>query len=152
MLKPHPKVISDMKRHVLIVEDDDLLAQSIARNLNARGFSTILAPTVEAAIREVETASLGLMLLDVDLPDGSGWEVLRTLRGRSTKATPVVVISGLRPNRRLVEELGCIAVLEKPFPIEAVLRVVHDRFRDQAHSKGDGATVTPVVLREEDLA
>jgi DNA-binding response OmpR family regulator len=65
-----------------------------------------------------------LVLLDIDLPDGSGWEVLRALRAGGHYDVGVIVMSALPPNPRLIEELGCVAGLEKPFPMDSLLRLV----------------------------
>jgi DNA-binding response OmpR family regulator len=64
------------------------------------------------------------VLLDIDLPDGSGWEVLRALRAGGHQDVGVVVMSALPPNPRLIEEFGCVAGLEKPFPMDTLLRLV----------------------------
>lgn len=109
---------------VLIVEDDPVLVDVIERNLSARGITTRSAAGVAPAVAALEEACPSLILLDVDLPDGSGWEVLRALRRQGCPETRSIVITGLRPNQRLVRELECTAVLEKPFPIDALVRLV----------------------------
>jgi DNA-binding response OmpR family regulator len=75
-------------------------------------------------VTALEEGCPSLVLLDVDLPDGSGWEVLRALRRQGCQDTRSIVITGLRPNGHLVRELECAAVLEKPFPIETLVRLV----------------------------
>ena len=109
---------------VLIVEDDATLAHAVARNLTARGYLIRSAGTVSDALDAVRQQLPALVLLDIDLPDGSGWEILRTLRADGHQVVPVVVMSALRPNPRLVAELGCVGVLEKPFPMDSLLRMV----------------------------
>jgi DNA-binding response OmpR family regulator len=109
---------------VLVVEDDEVMARAIARNLTARGYSVRHAKSVAEALQALSTETPSVLLLDIELPDGSGWDVLRWLRSVDRSDIPVVVTSALRPNPRLVHELGCEAVLEKPFPIESLLRLV----------------------------
>ncbi|GAC1323836.1 MAG: hypothetical protein NVSMB22_11960 [Chloroflexota bacterium] len=109
---------------VLIVEDDQALLHSMERNLAVRGYVTRRASRIEDAIAEIQHQPPAVLLLDVDLPDGSGWEVLRTLDKKYVENIAVIVVSALRPNPRLVIEFGCFAVLEKPFPVEALLRQV----------------------------
>jgi CheY-like chemotaxis protein len=111
-------------RAVLVVEDDPTLARAIARNLSARGYVTRSATTVADATAAIAEADPALLLLDIDLPDGSGWEVLRGLRAAGRSDVPVIVMSALRPNPRLCDELDAASVLEKPFPMEALLRQV----------------------------
>ncbi len=113
-----------MSRTILVVEDDPTLVHATTRNLTARGYATRSATTVAEALAAVHIDCPVLMLLDIDLPDGSGWEVLRALRDAGHADVPVVVMSALRPNPRLCAELKTAAVLEKPFPMEALLRQV----------------------------
>jgi CheY-like chemotaxis protein len=109
---------------VLVVEDDPTLARAIVRNLSARGYVARSATTVADAIAAIAEADPALVLLDIDLPDGSGWEVLRLVRSAGRTDIPVIVMSALRPNPRLCDELDAVGVLEKPFPMEALLRQV----------------------------
>ena len=108
---------------VLVVEDDPILQHAITRNLSVRGYSTSSATTVAQALEILGHGCPDLVLLDIDLPDGSGWEVLRTLRAENRPEVEVVVMSALRPNLRLAHELRCVGVLEKPFPMESLLRL-----------------------------
>jgi DNA-binding response OmpR family regulator len=109
---------------ILIVEDDQTLMRSIARNLEARAYVTLQAPSIADADRAMAQVVPALVLLDIDLPDGSGWEVLRTLRATGHADVPAIIMSALRPNHRLAEELGAMGILEKPFPIESLVRLV----------------------------
>jgi two-component system KDP operon response regulator KdpE len=109
---------------VLVVEDDPTLARAIVRNLSARGYVARSATTVAEAMDAIAEARPTLVLLDIDLPDGSGWEVLRGLRAAGHSDIPVIVMSALRPNPRLCEDLHPAAVLEQPFPMASLLRLV----------------------------
>lgn len=123
---------------ILIVEDDVALVRIISRNLSIRGYATEVAPTVVEALRTVESGCPSLLLLDIDLPDGSGWEVLRVMRAGRCASVPVIVVSALRPNMGLVQELRCAAVVEKPFPIESLLRLIRAHVREPAQSPEAG--------------
>ena len=60
----------------------------------------------------------------------------REVRRLGWSSTPVIVVSALRPNARLAVELACASVLEKPFPMESLVRLV------RAHApEPDGATL-----------
>jgi DNA-binding response OmpR family regulator len=108
---------------VLVVEDDQALEHCVARNLRARGCSVRSAATVEDAMAVLRQEGQELVLLDIDLPDGSGWEIARMLR-QDGAATSIVVMSAMRPNARLTAELRIDGILEKPFPMESLLRLV----------------------------
>jgi DNA-binding response OmpR family regulator len=94
---------------------------------------------VADALLALESGCPALVVLDIDLPDGSGWEVLRALRAGGCQTTPVIVISALRPNPRLAQELQCAAVLEKPFPMESLLRLVSEALADSSERASPGA-------------
>jgi DNA-binding response OmpR family regulator len=108
---------------ILIVEDDETLRSLIARNLEARGCRVREAVTATEAMEAVLEESPGLILLDIGLPDRSGWDVLRELRTRGM-SIPTAVISAVRVSRERLDEFGPIAYLPKPFPLEALLRLV----------------------------
>jgi DNA-binding response OmpR family regulator len=109
---------------ILVVEDDESMTDAIVRNLTARGYEVHCAADVSEAIALLRIIQPAMVLLDIDLPDGSGWEVLRELRSQGVDDVPVIVITALRPNPSLVKELQCSAVLEKPFPMESLMRLV----------------------------
>jgi len=113
-----------MAGSILLIEDDPTLARSIRRNLTARGYPTRGAMTVAEATAAIDQELPWLVVVDIDLPDGSGWEVLRSLRQDGHTDVRAIVMSALRPNARLAHELDAIGVLEKPFPIQSLLRLI----------------------------
>jgi len=108
---------------VLVVEDDATLVHAITRNLAARGYTERCVETVAGALAALDQDPPRLVLLDIDLPDGSGWEVARQVRDTGGR-TAIVTMSALRPNARLCAECHVVGVLEKPFPMESLLRLV----------------------------
>ena len=64
---------------VLLVEDDPSLGDILGKNLEARGYRVDRAETLAQALASLAGEAPGVMLLDVNLPDGSGWDVLRAL-------------------------------------------------------------------------
>jgi two-component system KDP operon response regulator KdpE len=113
-----------MADSILVVEDDPTLARTITHNLAARGYATRSAMTVSAATEAIAAARPTVVLLDIDLPDGSGWEVVRSLRAGGRDDVAVIVTSALPPNPRLCHEFHAAGILEKPFPMESLLRLV----------------------------
>jgi two-component system cell cycle response regulator CtrA len=109
---------------ILLVEDERRLRQTLARSLAGRDFHVVEATTAAEAIAAATNTQFDLMLLDVNLPDASGWDVLRGLRGLQLEL-PVVVLSAVPPNPARVREFKPFGVLHKPFPIDALLRLIH---------------------------
>jgi DNA-binding response OmpR family regulator len=110
-------------RRVLLVEDELALRKVIARNLTSRGIQVSEAGTATDAVRLATTEQPDLLLLDINLPDQTGWEVLRKLKHNGT-AVPTIVVSAVRVSQSRLEEFQPLAYLPKPFPIEALLRLV----------------------------
>ena len=121
---------------VLLVEDELQLRRIITLNLARGGCSIAEADNVETAFdmfiaaRDVGVP-FDLIVLETHLPDRCGWDLLRMLRAASptngshaTDSTPVILISPLPITTRRLTEFGPVATLLKPFPIEALLRLV----------------------------
>jgi DNA-binding response OmpR family regulator len=108
---------------ILLVEDEPRLRQTLARSLAGRNFQVVEATTAGGAIAAVTDRRFDLMLLDINLPDATGWDVLRGLR-RAERQLPVVVMSAVPPNPARVREFRPFGILHKPFPIDALLRLI----------------------------
>jgi two-component system response regulator RegX3 len=103
---------------VLIVEDDDAVAEPLAKGLGREGFDVRRAADGAAALA---AAPADLVLLDLGLPDMDGFEVCRALRARS--AVPIIVLSarGEEIDRVIGLELGADDYLVKPFGFRELL-------------------------------
>jgi DNA-binding response OmpR family regulator len=108
---------------VLLVEDDPSLRTIVRRNLEARGYRVVAAETAAEALAAVEAGEPAVMLLDINLPDGSGWDVLRAL-GACGRQVPTVVLTAVPASRARLGEFRPAAYLPKPFPLEALLATV----------------------------
>lgn len=125
-------------RNVLVVEDDNVLSRIIERNLSARGARVLRAASVGEAIAAIAVSRPDAMLLDIDLPDRTGWDLLRALKTRGI-AVPAIVVSGTRVSPERLAEFKPIAYLPKPFPLDALLRLV---IGDEAVAGTEAKTAT----------
>ena len=110
-------------RTILVVEDEATFRQVLTRNLEARGHAVLGAETATEALRQLSDFRPDLMLLDINLPDRSGWDVLRELREHGMQV-PTVIVSAVRVSPARLEEFRPVAYLPKPFPLDALLRLV----------------------------
>jgi DNA-binding response OmpR family regulator len=124
-----------------VVEDDPTRLHAIERNLTASGYAVRTSTTVEEAVTILRQELVKLLVLDIGLPDGCGWDVLRELRARYRADVPVIVMSVLRLDPDLADDLGVMAVLGKPFPLEALLRLV-TQFVEGTRGSGDRSQPT----------
>ena len=108
---------------VLVVEDDESLCRILKRNLAARGIEAACAESVAAALQSIAAARPDLLVLDINLPDRSGWELCRALRARGFEI-PKIILSATRVTPERLAEFKPLAFLPKPFPLEALLRLV----------------------------
>ena len=82
----------DLKEKILVVDDERLIRQSLAKGLEEQGYLVISADNGKAAISLVEEESPDLVLLDLKLPDLNGIEVLKRLR-EIDKSLMVLIIT-----------------------------------------------------------
>ena len=118
---------------ILLVEDDAVLRDLVERNLLARQHAVSSAEDAESALRLLSRNAFDLIILDINLPDQTGWDVLRTAQregylqtqriGDETSLLPVVVLSAVRVSPRRLAEFRPLAYLPKPFPMDALLRL-----------------------------
>ncbi len=108
---------------ILLVDDERRMRQTIARSLSARGYHVDEVDTCRAAIEAASTGRYDLMLLDINLPDATGWDALRDLSSRG-HFVPTVMLSAVPPSALRVREFRPLGVLHKPFPMDALLRFV----------------------------
>jgi len=110
-------------QRILLVEDEAMLRRVIARNLRGRGFAVREAELANDAIAMALVQAPDLMLLDINLPDRTGWDVLRELRQRGL-TIPTIIVSAVRVSQSRLDEFHPLAYLPKPFLLEALLRIV----------------------------
>src|SRR5512136_13536 len=118
-----------MAKHILIVDDDDLMRRSLAFNLEQAGYHASTADSAETALSQVHLDKPDLVLLDISLPAMDGLDAMRHLKDQFD--LPVIFVTARR--RELDEalglELGGDDYITKPFDfnvlvahIKAVLR------------------------------
>jgi DNA-binding NtrC family response regulator len=106
---------------VLVVDDDESVAAGLQFLLEDMGWEVRHAPTAKQAYVEFSSFSPDLVLLDVELPDASGLDVLQQLKDYA-EGTAVIVISGAGTIDRVVEsmKMGALTFLQKPFDAGAL--------------------------------
>ena len=110
------------QRSVLVVEDDQAISKLIRNNLEDRYTRVFEAATGLECIRILGQDKVDLILLDVGLPDFSGWGILSLLRLTATmRHIPIILVSAEPPDRALVERLQPDDYIQKPFDIRNLL-------------------------------
>ncbi len=124
--------MNGQKQTVLVVEDDALISEMVAKNLKLEGYHVESARDGEEGLSKIKESSPDLILLDVLLPKLDGWEVLTRLRDDPQKKDiPVIMLTALSDERSKIQGLrgGADDYVTKPFSslelmarVEAVLK------------------------------
>ncbi|MEC0266738.1 response regulator transcription factor [Paenibacillus anseongense] len=110
---------------ILIIEDDSSIQMLLKLSLEVEGFHPIVAGTVASGLDVLAAQSIDLILLDLMLPDQSGFELLKTLQ-QAYKDIPVIVLTAKNEmnDKILGFQLGADDYLTKPFETrELIMRI-----------------------------
>jgi len=130
-------VRNDTDMRVLLIEDDSATAQSIELMLKSESFNVFTTDLGEEGVDLGKLYDYEIILLDLNLPDMSGYEVLRTLRISRVK-TPILILSGIAGIEDKVKGLGFGAddYMTKPFHKDELVARIHAIVRrSQGHAQ-----------------
>ncbi|MDQ4029842.1 MAG: response regulator transcription factor, partial [Actinomycetota bacterium] len=118
-------VLTVVTTKVLVIEDDEVIAQGMARHLGSAGFDPLVVGNGEAGLARLRYERPDVCVLDLMLPGTDGWKLIELARNEGI-GTPIVVVSarGTEHDRVHALELGADDYLVKPFSMrELVARV-----------------------------
>lgn len=138
-----------MNEHILIVDDEAELAELLAVYLRNGGFRVTLCGDGACALHCIESEAIDLAILDVMLPDMSGFEICRTIRQKYF--FPIIMLTAkIDDNDKIFGlTLGADDYITKPFnPLEVVARVrTQLRRASQYNSAASGEAVEEIDIR-----
>lgn len=138
---------------VLVVEDEEALSQLLSYNLGKEGYDVAIASDGDDVLIAVDEEKPDLVLLDWMLPNVSGIEICRQLRGqKETRDIPVIMLTarGEEEDRVRGLELGADDYITKPFSMsELVARMRAVLRRSRPTIAGDVATFADITLDRE---
>jgi DNA-binding response OmpR family regulator len=107
---------------VLLIEDDSAVAETVRRGLATQGHSTDVAPDARSARSLAAQHEYEAVLLDLNLPDGSGYDLIGELR-TSKPQVPVLMLTGRTSKEDVVHgfEVGADDYITKPFDVRELL-------------------------------
>ncbi|HEV2752496.1 MAG TPA: response regulator transcription factor [Solirubrobacteraceae bacterium] len=138
--------MTDAAATLLLVEDDDATRTFLADNLSADGYELLVADCARDATRLLETKFPDLALVDVGLPDGSGFDLVGRVReadglaSRIDPRTPIIVVSGRADELDRIRgfERGCDDYVCKPFSYPELRGRVAALLRRANHRRAHG--------------
>jgi len=134
------------KGRVLVVEDEADLGSSLAYALRASGYEAEVADRGEVALRALDLFQPDLVLLDIMLPDISGLEICKRVRGMQGRRQPAVIILSARVqeiDRVVGFEVGADDYVVKPFSVRELMLRSEARLKArQSTLPAEGATAS----------
>jgi DNA-binding response OmpR family regulator len=133
---------------VLIVEDDEVIAQGMARHLGAAGFDAVWVGNGDQGLARLRYEQPDVCVLDLMLPGLDGWKLIETVRAEGI-GTPVVVVSarGTEHDRVHALEIGADDYLVKPFSMKELVARVRAAARRGAR-RDESPRGEPIAIEE----
>lgn len=120
------------KKKILVVDDSDFFAKVIQKTLTQDGYDVVRAACGEDGLRLVRDEKPDLVLLDIVMPDISGFEVCRILRqAESNNLMPIIILTGQNSHEDMLEglDLGADDYILKPFDNRELLSRVKNTLK-----------------------
>jgi len=137
---------------VLIVDDDRILTRVLSAWLKEMGYAVLVEFDVPEALRMMKSRVVDAIILDLDMPSGSGTEVIERLKTyQRTGSIPIVVLSINRDPKIMakVREIGADEFIHKPTTSEQIAMTLNDLFHAQEvkEQKKDKKRITGMIER-----
>ena len=131
--------------HILLIEDNPGFAEGLRQNLEFDGYRVTVASDVATSSRAITADPPDLIILDLMLPDGNGYDVLRTIRERDS-VTPVLLLTALSEEAHKVRgfRLGADDYVTKPFGLLELLARIESLLRRSASGSFAVVRLPPV--------
>ncbi len=139
------------KQKILIVDDDENIAELISLYMTKECFETMMVHDGESALKAVESFEPNLMLLDIMLPGIDGYQVCREIRNR--RNLPIIMLSakGEVFDKVLGLELGADDYIEKPFDSKELVARVKAVLRRYRNTPAESGNEGPECVEYTDL-
>lgn len=130
---------------LLLLEDDTMIASGIMYALNNEGYEVIHCQDVQSASEQIKSQSFNLAILDMQLPDGNGFDVSAKLKNTET---PIIFLTIVDDEEKIVKafEEGADDYVVKPFRIRELLARVKRTLQKQAGANQDVMVVGKVAI------
>ena len=127
---------SDDMKHILVVEDDSFLNKMVTYNLSADGYDVISALNVKTATQALNSREFDLVLLDINLPDGNGFELCKLIKPQHPDTIVIFLTANDQESDQIRGyEVGAVDYITKPFVIGALQRKIKAMFAMLEHHR-----------------
>jgi two-component system response regulator RegX3 len=130
--------VTETAAHILVVEDEESLAETVRYNLEREGFRVSVAGDGQRALDRFRVDRPSLVILDLMLPEISGLDVCRMIRAESDVPIIVVTAKDSEADKVIGLELGADDYVTKPFSIRELVSRVRAHLRRSSMQRGVG--------------
>jgi CheY-like chemotaxis protein len=130
----------EANRRVLVVEDDTIMGQMVSEILNDVGFEATTATNGRMAFEKLKQKPIDFIILDILLPEMSGFEIYEKLQANpDTKNIPVMIVTAWADSRHMdrASQLGIQHFLAKPFTEDELLLAILTLLVDSSHHEDE---------------
>jgi len=133
------KVMEEYMNRLLLVEDDEALSMGIEFTLKDEGYEVLSASTLEGGKALFEREDFDLIILDVNLPDGNGYDLCKYIRTKGD--TPVIFLTALDEEVNVVLgfQIGGDDYITKPFRVKELLLRIKAILRRNSKTAASGS-------------
>ena len=128
---------------ILLAEDDPTIAEGLCYSLKAEGYEVVCCGSVQEGREALEREQFALCLLDLGLPDGSGFDLCRAVKAQGTD-TPVIFLTACDDETSVVMglDMGADDYIAKPFRLRELLSRVKSVLRRAGRLSGAKTLIT----------
>ena len=120
------------QRAILIVDDDEIIRETLRDALESKGYAVETAETAKEAMEKSKTRAFNIALLDIKLPDMEGTELLKKMHSFAPKTMKIMITAhGTLKNAMEALNFGADAYLLKPINEKELLKTIEEKLREQ---------------------
>ncbi|HLH52356.1 MAG TPA: response regulator [Verrucomicrobiae bacterium] len=123
-----------MRRTIMVLDDDEHIRQSLQKLLKAEGYDVVLTAEGTGALDELVRNKVDLLLLDLNLPNESGWDIFERVTS-SNPLLPIIIITGKAKQKEVAVAAGVGALMQKPLDIPLLLRTISELLVEPAEMR-----------------
>lgn len=141
-----------MTKSVLIIDDDDMLRNTLATGLRRSDFDTITAPSAEEATKILERIAVDAVVLDRMMGGTDGLSFLKNLR-KKNDTTPVIMLTALSGAENAIDGLSCGAndYMSKPFKLQELILRLNNVIKNAPATTNEDSNSIGLIYNGEDF-
>jgi DNA-binding response OmpR family regulator len=123
-----------MKKRIMVLDDDEQIRQSLLKLLREEGYDVAVAAEGSEAVDKLARERVDLLLLDLNLPVKSGWDVFERVTSINP-VLPIIIITGKPKQSEVAAAAGVGALMEKPLDIPRLLRTITELLAEPSETR-----------------